>query len=60
MAMEALMRVGHKLAEEVYKAAGAKQAQSGQPEAQTTGSPPPETPSPDEGEKIIDADYEVK
>ena len=69
--MEALSQASHKLAEEVYKAAQAKQAQKGQQASQQPGAKPQEGPQPggDKGEEpkkkpggddVIDAEFKEK
>ncbi|MHC4934260.1 MAG: molecular chaperone DnaK [Planctomycetota bacterium] len=57
-AMEELMKASHRLAEKVY-AQSAEQPQAGEPQA---GQPQPETEpqAAPGGEKVVDADFEVK
>ncbi|MFH1848387.1 MAG: molecular chaperone DnaK, partial [Candidatus Omnitrophota bacterium] len=60
--MEDLGKASHKLAEEVYKDAAAKQKQQGpSPKEAGPGKPEGETPEGgNKGEDIIDADYKVE
>jgi len=66
--MEELGQASHKLAEEVYKQAQAKQGQKGQPEAGDAGAAGPgasaadsaEEPKKKDGEDVIDAEFKEK
>ncbi|MBL7085346.1 MAG: molecular chaperone DnaK [Candidatus Omnitrophica bacterium] len=59
--MEELMKASHKLAEEIYKEAQAKQKQGPQAGAQQKQKPRTEEPRPKKkGEDIVDADYTVE
>ncbi len=53
--MSALESASHKVAEAMYKATG-QTAQQASP----SGEPPPDEPKKDDGEDVIDAEYEVK
>ena len=58
--MEELMKASHKLAEEIYKQAQAKQKQGPQAGPQQKQEPKKEEPKGKKGEDIVDADYTVE
>jgi len=60
--MDELSQAAHKLAEEVYKAAQAKQGQKGQPGPQDTGpeASSAEEPKKKDGDDVIDAEFKEK
>jgi molecular chaperone DnaK len=58
--MEELMKSSHKLAEEIYKQAQAKQKQGPQAGPQQKQEPKREEPKGKKGEDIVDADYTVE
>ena len=57
---EELMKASHKLAEEIYKQAQAKQKQGPQAGPQQKQEPKGEEPKGKKGEDIVDADYTVE